>query len=151
MEKPRSRKENVLNSSTRSWMIAIGFVTIAIELIFFLLYLKFGFSLEKARTFLLTATTVEALYLAFTHRSLRHKIMRKDIFSNLHLNAAILLGIFLLTFGIYNPIFQKFLHTVPLNFLDWFFVILCVFVEAVILEKIKNQLFVKQKRSLLHS
>ena len=135
-----------MNSSTRIWMLAIGFVTIVVELVFFLLYLKFCFSLEKARTFLFTATTVETFYLAFTHRSLRHKIMRKDIFSNLYLNVAILLGIFLLTFGIYNPIFQKFLHTVPLNFLDWFFVILCVFIEAVILEKIKNQLFIKQKR-----
>ncbi|PIR71881.1 MAG: hypothetical protein COU42_03300 [Candidatus Nealsonbacteria bacterium CG10_big_fil_rev_8_21_14_0_10_36_24] len=150
IEKPRSRKENVLNSSTRIWMLAIGFVTVMAELIFFLLYLKFGFSLEKARTFLFLATTIETFYLAFSHRSLRHKIIRKDIFSNLYLNVAILFGIFLLTFGIYNPIFQKFLHTVPLGFLDWFFVILCVFIEAAILEKIKDRLFIKQKSPPLH-
>lgn len=72
-------------------------------------------------------------------------ILRKDIFSNSYLNFAILLGIFSLVLGIYNPIFQKFLHTTALGFLDWFFVILCVFLEAVILERIKGQLFIKQK------
>ncbi|MFH1401989.1 MAG: HAD-IC family P-type ATPase [Parcubacteria group bacterium] len=141
-EKPRPKKEDVLSSPTKVWMLSIGFVTIAVELVFFLLYLKFGFSLEKARTFLFAATTVETFYLAFTHRSLRHKIFRKDIFSNLYLNAAVLFGAFLLILGIYIPIFQKFLHTVSLSFLDWFLVILCVFVEAAILEKIKNKLFI---------
>lgn len=150
-EKPRPKKESVLNPPTRIWMLSIGFVTIIAELVFFLLYLKFGFPLEKARTFLFAATAVETFYLAFTHRSLRHKILRKDIFYNSYLNIAVLFSAFLLALGIYSPIFQKFLYTTPLNFLDWFFVILCIIIEAVILEKIKNELFIRQKSSLLHS
>ncbi|MDD5146027.1 MAG: HAD-IC family P-type ATPase [Candidatus Pacebacteria bacterium] len=142
-EKPRPRKEGVLNSSTRTWMLSIGLVTVAVELVLFLLYLKFNISLEKARTVLLAVTTVETFYLAFSHRSLRRKIIRKDIFSNSYLNGSVLLGAFLLAVGIYNPIFQKFLHTVSLNSLDWFFVIICVFAEAAILETIKGRIFIK--------
>ncbi|MFA5232719.1 MAG: HAD-IC family P-type ATPase [Candidatus Paceibacterota bacterium] len=144
-EKPRPLEEDVLNPSTRIWMFSIGFITIAVELLFFLFYLKFGFSLERARTFLLTVTAIETFFLAFTHRSLRRRTLRKDIFSNWYLNAAVIFSLFLLVLGIYNPIFQKFLHTTPLNFFDWIFVILCVAIEAVILEKIKNQLFIKRK------
>jgi len=143
IEKPRPKKEDILNSKAKFWMTAIGLVTIIVELVFFLLYLKFGHSLEKARTFLFAATTLETFYLAFSHRSLKHKIINKDILSNLYLNGAVLLGVFLLTFGIYNPIFQKFLRTVSLNFWDWFLVILCIFIEAIMLEKIKKHLFLK--------
>jgi Ca2+-transporting ATPase len=145
-ERPRPRKEDVLNAPTRTWMFSIGFITIAAELILFLLYLKFGLSLEKARTFLFGATTVETFYLAFAHRSLRQKLLRKDIFSNLYLNVGVISGFFLLVLGIYNPVFQKFLYTVPLNISDWFLILVCVFAEAAILERIKNRLFVKQKR-----
>jgi len=150
VENPRPRKENVLNFSAKTWMLAIGLVTITIEFIFFLIYLN-SFSLEKARTFLFAATTLETFYLAFVHRSLRHKIIRKDIFSNLYLNSAILFGVFLLILGIYNPIFQKFLYTVPLSFFDWISVVICIFLEGLILEQIKSRLFVKRKSSSLRS
>jgi Ca2+-transporting ATPase len=142
-EKPRPKKEDVISPTARAWMLSIAFVTIIVELIFFLLYLKFGFSLEKARTFLFTATTLETFYLAFSHRSLRRIILRKDIFSNLYLNGAVVCGTLLLILGIYNPIFQKFLHTFPLNVIDWLFVIICVLFEALILENIKTKLFIK--------
>jgi Ca2+-transporting ATPase len=150
-EKPRPKKESVLNPQTRTWMLSIGLVTIGMEIILFLLYLKFGLPLAKARTFLFVATTMETFYLAFAHRSLRQKLLRKDIFSNSYLNASIVLGLFLLVLGIYNPIFQKFLYTVPLNLSDWLLVSFCVFAEAAILEKVKNRLFINQKRIVFSS
>jgi Ca2+-transporting ATPase len=143
-EKPRPRNEDVLSPLVKKWMLSIGLITIIVELGFFLIYLKLGFPLEKARTFLFAASILEAFYLAFTHRSLRRKIMRKDIFSNSYLDLAVLLGIFLLVIGIYIPIFQKFLHTVALNWTDWFFVIFCLLLEVAILEKIKTRLFFKK-------
>jgi len=143
-ERPREKKEEVLNRRVVFWMSAIGLVTILVELAFFLFYLKFNLPLAVARTFIFAATTLETLYLAFSHRSLRRKIIRKDIFSNSYMNLAFLFGVFLLAIGIYNPIFQTFLHTVPLGFLDWILIISCVSIEAAILESIKGRLFFKK-------
>lgn len=144
LETPREKREEVLNRQVKFWMLAIGIVTILVELTFFLFYLWFGLPLAEARTFLFAATTLETLYLAFSHRSLRHKIIRKDIFSNKYLNLGVLFGTFLLAVGVYSPIFQKFLHTVSLGVLDWSLIALCVLIEMFVLEEIKNKLFGKQ-------
>ena len=144
-EKPREKGEEVLNHQAKIWMMAIGLVTILTELAFFLSYLRFGLPLAEARTFLFAATTLETLYLAFSHRSLRYKIIRKDIFSNRYLDLAVLAGLLLLSVGIYFPVVQKFLHTVPLGFLDWILIISCVSIEAAILERIKGRLFFVRK------
>jgi magnesium-transporting ATPase (P-type) len=45
-------------------------------------------------------------------------------FSNKFLVGATMIVIFLQLFAVYNPLMQKFLHTKPLEFSEWFPIIL---------------------------
>jgi P-type Ca2+ transporter type 2C len=79
--------------------------------------------LTKAWTVALTALAVFQWLNAWNCRSAKESVFSTNPFSNRSLIGATACALLVQLLAVYNPLFQKFLHTVPLNLTDWFLII----------------------------
>src|SRR3989344_4687025 len=143
-EKPRNAEEPILHRPLKLWMTAIFFITgLAAFLLFFFLWKLTG-DLHKTRTIVFALMCLDSLIFAFSVRSFKRPLLRKDIFSNYFLNAAVAVGLILLVCALYLPPLQKLLLTRPLTMAEWGIVLLINTVEIAILELFKKKFFKPQ-------
>ncbi len=143
-EKPKSRKEPVLNGPMKKWMTAIFFVTGIDGFLFFILFWRFTGNLDKTRTIVFVFMCVASLFLSFSVRSFRKTIFRKDIFSNRYLVAAVGASFFLLLLSIYSPLLQNILATQPLSATEWLLIFGVCLIEITIIEVFKKRFFASE-------
>ncbi|MFH0852406.1 MAG: HAD-IC family P-type ATPase [bacterium] len=142
-EKPRSPKEPILNKPLKLWMTAILFITgLAAFLSFFILWKLTG-DLHKTRTIVFALMCLDSLVFAFSVRSFKQTIFRKDIFSNHYLVGAVIVGVALLIGAVYLPPLQKLLATQPLNAMEWVLIFGISLVEILLIEFFKKRIFNK--------
>lgn len=77
----------------------------------------------KAWTISLTVLAVFQWFNAWNCRSESRSFFRRDFFSNKFLLAATAIVIALQVLAVYTPLFQRFLHTVPLELSEWLTII----------------------------
>jgi Ca2+-transporting ATPase len=148
-EKPRSPKEPILNRPLKLWMTAIFFITgLAAFLLFFFL-LRLTGDLEKTRTIVFVLMCFDSLVFAFSVRSFKRTIFRKDIFSNHYLVGAVIIATILLFSALYIPFLQKILATQPLTIVEWLVIFSISFVEIILIESFKKNIFLKQKTHII--
>lgn len=147
-EKPRSPKEPLLNKSLRSWMIAVFFITGAAAFLTFFGLLKFTGDINKTRAIIFTLMCLDSLLFAFSVRSFKKTIFRKDIFSNKYLVVATFFAGLLLVASLYLPPLQKLLATQPLHISEWSLIISISLIEIVLIEFFKKILFTNKKLAL---
>ena len=140
-EKPRNPKESILNKPMRKWMTTIFFITGSAALLSFIGFWNMTGSLEKARTIIFALMCLDSLVFAFSVRSFKRPLWRKDIFSNYFLNGAVIVGIVLLVGAVYLSPLQKLLSTQPLVATEWMIIVLISVVEIIILEFFKKKFF----------
>src|SRR3989344_209997 len=133
-ERPRNPKESILNKPMRKWMVVIFLVAGSAAFLSFVGFLNITGDLEKARSIIFALMSIDSLIFAFSVRSFKRPIWRKDIFSNYFLNVSFVVGITLLVCAIYLSPLQKLLMTKPLALTEWGVIILISTVEIVILE-----------------
>jgi len=140
-EKPRNPKEPILHKPLKLWMTAILFITgITAILLFFLLWKLTG-DLHKTRTIIFTLMCVDSLIFAFSVRSFKRTIFRKDIFSNRYLIGAVAIAAVLLVGAIYLPFLQKLLATQPLVLTEWLIIFSISLIEILLIEFFKKRIF----------
>ncbi|MDD5433709.1 MAG: cation-transporting P-type ATPase, partial [Candidatus Pacebacteria bacterium] len=122
-EPPRSPQEPILNKPLKIWMTAIFFITGLAAFLSFLLIWKLTGDLLKTRTIVFALMCFDSLVFAFSVRSFKRAIIRRDIFSNRYLVFGVLLGLFLLVGAVYFPPLQKLLVTQALSALEWLMVL----------------------------
>lgn len=83
----------------------------------------FDVDMAKALTMSLTVLAVFQWFNAWNCRHEYKSVFRSNPFANRFLVGAIAIVISLQMLAIYNPFFQKVLHTVPLSLSEWFIVI----------------------------
>lgn len=140
-ERPRNPKESILNKPMRKWMVVIFLVAGSAAFLSFVGFLNITGDLEKARSIIFALMSLDSLIFAFSVRSFKRPIWRKDIFSNYFLNVSFVVGIILLVCAIYLSPLQKLLMTKPLALTEWGVIILISTVEIVILELFKKKFF----------
>jgi len=140
-EKPRDPNESILNRPVKYWMIAISFISGTGAILAFMLMLWVSGNVELARTFVFTLMCLDSLALAFSVRSFRRSVLRRDIFSNKLLVGAVCISFVLLLCALYLPVLQILLSTVPLPLTAWFFMLSIVLIEVVLIEWSKKALF----------
>lgn len=144
-EKPRNPKEPILNKPLKLWMTAIFFISgLAAFLLFFFLWKLTG-DLDKTRTIVFVLMCFDSLIFAFSVRSFKRTIFRKDIFSNHYLVGAIIVSTILLFAALYSPFLQKILTTQPLTIVEWLVIFSVSFVEIILIELFKKNIFLKQE------
>jgi len=141
-EKPRNPKEPILNRPLKLWLTAIFFISgLAAFLSFFFLWKLTG-DLHKTRTIVFALMCVDSLIFAFSVRSFKRTIFRKDIFSNRYLVGAVIISTILLIGALYLSPLQKLLTTQSLGITEWLIIFSVSLVEIILIEFSKKRIFV---------
>ncbi|MFZ2881572.1 MAG: HAD-IC family P-type ATPase, partial [Candidatus Moraniibacteriota bacterium] len=102
--------------------------------------------LQKAWTISLTLMAVFQWFNVWNCRSHTKSIFNSNPFSNKFLIGATSLVMVLQIFAVYNPFFQKFLRTVPLEFKEWVYIILISF-SIIVIEEIRKLIYRKNNKN----
>lgn len=144
-QKPRGLREPIFTKAYLKWLAAIFFIGGPALLSFFPILAITG-DLELARTFIFALTAVDSLVFALVVSSLRRLALRRDIFSNLYLVAALIIGMVMLFAAVYWPVLQNALKTVPLTPMHWLWIVGISAVEFLLLEATKYYFLIKKQK-----
>ncbi len=144
-EKPRDPNEPILNKPLRQWMTVIFFATGLATFLSFVGFWQISGSLDTARTMTFALMCLDSLIFAFSVRSFKRPLWCKDIFTNLYLNGAAVIGLTLLALSIYFAPLQKLLSTQALVATDWLMIIGVSIIEILIIEFAKKKIFRKKE------
>ena len=104
------------------WAMMRRIVLVAVAMMCGTLYLfkdYVGADMTKAWTVSLTTLAVFQWFNAWNCRSDKKSIFQMNPFSNMYLIGATCIVVILQLFAVYNPLFQKVLHTMPLTLAEW--------------------------------
>jgi Ca2+-transporting ATPase len=93
--------------------------------------------IAKAWTISLTVLAVFQWFNAWNCRSETKSIFKENPISNLYMMGATIIVIGLQVLAVYNPLFQKFLRTVPLSLNDWL-IIIPVATSILVVEEVRK-------------
>ncbi len=144
-EPPRNPKDSIINRKYKSFIIIVFLVSgIAATVLFWAVQNITG-DIDTARTATFILIAFDSLMFAYSIRSFRRYVFRRDIFSNKFINISVLVSVCLLIVAIYVPILSTFLGTVPLNMSIIIVIIGITFIEMTIFEVSKGVLFMRRK------
>jgi P-type Ca2+ transporter type 2C len=136
-EPPNRPDEPLLTSYMKKLVMTISFLTAALIIFIFWLYLERGHSLVEARTMSFTLLAVSTLLYVFSIRSFRHTIFSSHFWRNKWLLLACLVGFGLQLLAVYMPFLQNVFQTVPLGWGDWGIIFAGVAIIILVAEIIK--------------
>ncbi|NQU82512.1 MAG: HAD-IC family P-type ATPase [Parcubacteria group bacterium] len=146
-QKPIAHGSPLLTREMKIIIFAIGVITDFILLGLFLwLYYSIGVvGLGYIRTMIFAGLTIDSLFYVFSCKSLRRNIWHINIFSNKLLVISWVLGWVFLLGGVYLPIFQNLLKTVPLGRFDWLILSGLGLTKLLLIEATKYYFIVRHK------
>lgn len=134
---PHSNQAPLLNNEMKVMILAVGLITNLLLFGLFYILLSSDLSLDYIQTIIFTCLTISALLYVFSCKSLRKNIWQINIFDNKILLSAWLFGLVSLIAGIYIPIFNKLLGTVPLPFSVWPMIVALGIFNVMLIEAVK--------------
>lgn len=140
-EPPRAINEPILNKPLKQWMISVLAISGIASFLLFYIYYTASLDIERARVIVFSLMCIDSLVFAFSVRSFKKPIWRKDIFSNHFLVWAAIVGMLMLAAGLYLPPLQRLLSTQPLALIDWMLIITVSTIEIVFIEWFKKRTF----------
>ncbi|MFA5349205.1 MAG: HAD-IC family P-type ATPase [Candidatus Paceibacterota bacterium] len=143
-EKPRSIKEKIFSQPIKKWMTAIFFISGIAAFATYLSLFKFTGDIDKTRSMVFVLMCIDSLIFAFSVRSFKESIFRKNIFSNRFLVGGVAIGLALLFLAVYAPPLQKILSTQPLRLIEWALLMGISIVEILFIEFAKKKIFSKE-------
>ena len=135
--KPEDPKAPLLTKEMKMIIFIIGFIANFILLGLFLWLLKRALPIAEIRTIMFAALTIDTIFYVFSCKNLHKNLWQINIFSNLFLLGSWVFAVVMLMIGIYAPIFQKLLKTIPLNLFDWILVLGIGIINLVFIELTK--------------
>lgn len=136
-EKPRKRKEAIVDKRMR---LMIGVIALSTDLILLGLFawlVKSGVKLELVRTIILAILGLDSLLFVFSCKSISKNIWQIKVGSNKYLNWSLIIGTGLLLAGIYAPGISEILGTVPIPAGMWVGVGGMAALDVVLIEAMK--------------
>ena len=143
-EKPRSPQEPILNKDLWQWMFSVFVITGFAAFLSFLFFWDFFGDIAKARTMVFALMCLDSLTFAFSVRSFKRTIFRKDIFSNRYLTGGVIISFILLLAAVYLPPLQKLLATRPLNLVEWLMILAFALAEVILISISKKLVFARK-------
>ncbi len=143
--KPEDLRAPLLTKRMKAIIFIIGFITNFILFGLFLWLLSKGLPIAEIRTIMFVALGIDSVFYIFSCKNLHKNIWNINIFSNLFLVAGWFFAIVMLLVGVYVPVFQKLLKTVPLNFFDWILVLFIGVTNLILIEFTKWLFIIKKK------
>ncbi|MBU1137076.1 HAD-IC family P-type ATPase, partial [Patescibacteria group bacterium] len=119
-QKPRDYSLSLFTGEMKVLVFIIGIITDLFLLGLFFWLLKYsGYEMAHIRTVIFAGLTIDSLFYIFSCKSLRKSVWQIKLFSNKFLLAFWVLAVGMLLAGIYLPVLQELLKTVPLTLFDW--------------------------------
>ncbi len=143
-EKPRDPKEPIFDNPMKRWMTAVFFITGLAAFLTFFVFWKTTGDLDKTRTIVFALMCLDSLIFAFSVRSFKQTIFRRDIFSNRYLVGGVAISFLLLVAAIYFPPLQGFLATQPLGLIEWLTIFSISLIEILLIEFFKKKIFIRK-------
>ncbi len=140
-EKPRSKREPILNAELKSLVFIVGIVTDVLLFGLFYYLLKTTNDLIYARTMVFAGLAIDSLFYIFAIRTLRQPMWRRNPFGNKLLTGAVIFGLAMIACGIYLPPLQTLLRTAPLALRDWLVLIPLGIINILLIELVKTVFF----------
>lgn len=144
--KPEGKEIKLLTPEMKSIIFIIGFLTDFILLGIFWWFLRGNYDIQYVRTIIFAALGIDSLFYVFSCKSLRRNIWRTNPFSNKFLIASVVFGFLALLAGIYIPVFQTLLKTVPIGFKEWLIVLGLGLLNVLLIELVKYIFIVKRRK-----
>ncbi len=142
--KPEDPSASLLNSEMKVIIFIIGFVTNILLFGFFIWLLSKGLPIAEIRTIMFASITIDSIFYIFSCKNLTKNLWQINIFSNKFLIVAWIFSVLMLLGGVYIPVFQVLLKTIPLDLFDWGIVFIIGIINLFFIELIKY-LFIKKK------
>jgi Ca2+-transporting ATPase len=139
--KPRDREAPLIDREMGTLMTLMSITSAVAILLLFRTVLHLGYSLPQAQTMAFLLLGVDSLVYVFSCKSLTKPVWKVDIGNNRWLLAAVVLGFGVMAMGVYWPIFQQFLGTVPVGTTAWLMVVGIAVFELLWVELIKLKVF----------
>ncbi|OHA89414.1 MAG: hypothetical protein A2653_02115 [Candidatus Zambryskibacteria bacterium RIFCSPHIGHO2_01_FULL_43_25] len=147
-QSPRKPNEPIMNKPIKQWTLVIFLISgLAASLTFFTIW-NLTHDLERSRTLVFALMGLDSLIFAFSARSFKKTVFRKDIFSNHFLVGATVISFILLVVALYVPFFQSVLSTSPITILDWAIIFAVGIIEIIIIDFWKGKIFVSKPLQL---
>ncbi|MDO8425751.1 MAG: cation-transporting P-type ATPase [bacterium] len=137
-ERPRTRKEPLLNRESRWLVFGAGLAKDALFIATGFAVLRWTGDLDLTRTVVFGALAAESLLFVFSVRVLRQPVWRTRPWHNPMLLAALAIAFALLIAGLTLPALRPLLHTVPLPLWGWGIIIALSFFGLVSVELVKG-------------
>ena len=145
-EPPRKKDEPLLNFEIKLLIATISIVSGVLTLLVFMYVHSVTGDFARASTIAFSILAIDSLVYVFSIRSLRHSILKENIFSNKYLIAAVVIAFIFQLLAIYHPFLQSVLKTVPLDPADWTIIAFVCAIELVVIEIVKYVFLLKKKK-----
>ena len=144
--KPEGKNVKLLTQEMKTIIFVIGFLTDFILLGILWWFLRQSYDIQYIRTIIFACLGIDSLFYVFSCRNLRKNIWRINPFSNKFLIFSVVFGFSALAGGIYLPLFQELLKTVPLRFQEWLIVLGLGLLNILLIELVKYIFIVRRKQ-----
>ncbi len=114
LQKRKKTPEQIIDKEARFLILSVGLITSVSFLAIYYILIKLGFDEQLSRTFIFASFGTYSLFSVFSIRNLKESILKYNPFSNLYLDAGILIGFVLMALAVYLPFLQKLMGTVSL-------------------------------------
>lgn len=146
-EPPRRSSEPILNRPLKYWLVCMFFISgIVATAYYFYFWFKTG-DIEKTRSMVFLLKCMESLLFAFSVRSFKRSLFRRDIFSNRWLVGAVIISFLLVVAAFTFAPLQSLLAIKPLSVQEWVLAIAGAFFEICLIELAKKRIFRYQRVS----
>ena len=143
--KPEGKEAHLLTREMKVIIFIIGIFTALILLGLLWWLLKGNHDLQYIRTMIFGGLGINSLFYIFSCKNLRRNIWHINLFSNKFLVVGVVFGFLLLVLGIYLPVFQTLLKTVPLGFQSWLIILGLGVLNIILIEATKYYFIMKHQ------
>lgn len=143
---PEGKDIKLMTREMKIIIFIIGLLTDFLLLAIFWWFFRSNYDIQYIRTIIFAALGIDSLFYVFSCKSLGRNIWRINPFSNKFLLAAVAFGFSALLAGIYIPVFQSLLQTLPLGHREWLIVLGLGLINVLLIELVKYIFIVKQKK-----
>lgn len=136
-QKPRGHERQLMDGEVKLLIGLISSVSGFLALGLFYVYHKTTGDLMLARTVAFTTLAISTLLYVFSCKSLKKPIWRENIFDNVWLIGAVMIGFSFQLMALYLPSLQRVLKTVALGVREWGVVFVVSMVVIIMIEIVK--------------
>jgi Ca2+-transporting ATPase len=141
---PRSPKAELLDGEMKTMIGIISGLTGAFMSVVYI-WLQNDYEINHLRSLMFTMLAMMSLLYLFSSKSLKQPIWRINIFQNIWLFFAVIVGFLLQLAVLYVPVLRNIFETVPLDLFDWGVILSATTVLLLVIELSKSILMMRKR------